>query len=61
MDEIEDFQCRDSIIEIKNAATAAMKKLKKYYKKMDASFYAVALGMYFYINYNYNFYILIIF
>ena len=43
MDEIEDFQDRSA--EIKNAAEAALEKLKKYYQKTDAPIYAIALSM----------------
>ena len=46
MDEIEDFQQGDNAAEIKNAATAAMEKLKKYYQKTDAPIYAVTISMY---------------
>jgi len=57
MDEIEDFQQEDKAAEIKNAATAAMEKLKKYYRKADAPIYAITISMYFCIT-NYDCYLM---
>ena len=45
MDEIEDFQQEDKAAEIKNAARAAMEKLKKYYQKTDAPIYVITTSM----------------
>ena len=44
MDEIEDFQDNRST-KVKNAAEAAMEKLKKYYQKTDIPIYAITLSM----------------
>lgn len=46
MDEIEDFQeDNNRSTKVKNAARAAMEKLKKYYQKTDIPIYAITLSM----------------
>ena len=46
MDKIEDFKKKDVKEVIKIAATSAMDKLKKYYKKTDALVYTVSTSMF---------------
>ena len=46
MDEIEDFQeDNNRSTKVKNAARAAMEKLKKYYQKTDIPIYVITLSM----------------